>query len=191
MDPMRDSVRRDTDEVQSPNTKRSPADGGPTSPTIGPAEFRRVVGHFPSGVTVVTTCLPRGEPCGLTVNAFSSVSLEPPLVLICVERNAASHACIRTVGLFAVNVLDADEGERLSRRFAEPRLDDKFDGVGYGSGVTGAPILDQALAWMECRVTEELAGGDHTVFIGEVVAGEARKGHPLVYYRGGYGRFDS
>ncbi|MEX2583170.1 MAG: flavin reductase family protein [Gemmatimonadota bacterium] len=177
--------------MQSTNAKRAPEGDGSPAQAIQALEFRRIVGHFPSGVTVVTTCLPGGGPCGLTVNAFSSVSLEPPLVLICVERNAASHACIRSVGMFAVNVLDADEGERLSRRFAEPLLDDKFEGIGYGRGGTGAPILDEALAWMECRVSEEFEGGDHTIFLGEVISGETREGHPLVYYRGGYGRFDS
>jgi len=153
-------------------------------------EFRRVMGHFPSGVTVVTSCRPGGEPCGLTLNAFCSVSLEPPLVLVCVETLADSHDCILEHGAFTVNVLAEEGGETLSRRFSEPGMDEKFEGVAYTAGVTGAPVLDQALAWMECRVTNAIPAGDHTIIVGEVIEGDARKGHPLVYYRGGYGRFD-
>jgi flavin reductase (DIM6/NTAB) family NADH-FMN oxidoreductase RutF len=153
-------------------------------------EFKRVMGHFPSGVTIVTTFRPGGDPCGLTVNAFSSVSLEPPLVLVCVERDAESHDCIVSYGGYAVNVLADEEGEKLSRRFAQPLANDKFEGVAYASGRAGLPILKQSLAWMECRVVDTVEAGDHTIFIGEVIDGDAGEGHPLVYYRGGYGRFD-
>jgi flavin reductase (DIM6/NTAB) family NADH-FMN oxidoreductase RutF len=153
-------------------------------------EFKRVMGHFPSGVTIVTTLRPARTPCGLTVNAFSSVSLDPPLVLVCVERDAESHDCIITYGKFAVNVLGAEDGEKLSRRFAEPLVDDKFEGVAYERGQSGVPILERSLAWMECTVVNVVAAGDHTIFVGEVTEADAREGHPLVYYRGGYGRFD-
>lgn len=157
---------------------------------IDPDEFRRVMGHFATGVTVVTTLEADGRPCGLTANAVSSVSLEPRLILVCVDRTADSHDCIRASGVFAVNVLgeDGGEGETLSRRFAGPGQADKFEGVAYGARGTGAPVLDAALAWLDCRVAEAVAAGDHTIFIGEVVAADAREGAPLVYYRGGYGR---
>ncbi|MQA89593.1 MAG: flavin reductase [Gemmatimonas sp.] len=157
---------------------------------IDPYEFRRVLGHFPSGVTVVTTLRPGAEPCGLTVNAFSSVSLEPPLVMVCVEREAVSHDCIIEYGRFAVNMLTDEEGERLARHFAQPQVGDKFDGVAWSPSRAGVPILDRALAWVDCTVVKAVEGGDHTIFIAEVTDGDAHEGHPLVYYRGRYGRFD-
>lgn len=156
-----------------------------------PSEFRRVMGHFPTGVVVVTTRRADGRPCGLTVNAFSSVSLSPALVLVCVEREADSHDCIGGSGIFAACVLDEANGESLSRRFASAETDDKFHGVAYHEESTGAPVLDAAIAWLDCRVTQAIPAGDHTVFLGEVIAADAREGRPLVYYRGGYGRFIS
>jgi len=155
---------------------------------MDPIEFRRVMGHFASGVAVVTTRQPDGAPCGLTVNAFCSVSLEPTLVLVCVERGADSHDCIHQAGVFAVNVL-AQESEATSRRFAAFEVSRKYEGIAYHMEATGAPVLNESLAWLDCRVTISHAVGDHTVFIGEVLAGDAREGDPLVYYRGGYGRF--
>ena len=156
---------------------------------IDSIEFRRVLGHFATGVAIVTSRHADGSPCGLTVNAFCSVSLDPPLILVCVERDADSHECIGNAGAYAVNVLDERGGESLSRRFATWGVEDKFRGVAYRKEVTGAPVLDDALAWMDCRIVETHAGGDHTIFIGEVAAADAREGTPLVYYRGGYGRF--
>lgn len=157
---------------------------------IEPNEFRRLLGHFPSGVTVITASRADGSPCGLTVNAFSSVSLVPPLVLICVERDSDSHGCIERSGQYAVNILDQVEGERLSRRFADPAIEDRFQGVAYRGGGAGYFRLDDALAWLECRVQQTIPCGDHSIFIGEVIDGGARGGQPLVYYRGGYGRFE-
>lgn len=154
---------------------------------IHPDEFRRVMGHFPTGVTVVTTRQPDGRPCGLTVSAFCSVSLEPALVLVCVDRTASSHACIAESGYFGVNVLDADTGESLSRRFAAADPEGKFEGVAYREEATGAPVLDAACAWLDCRVVQAVPAGDHTIFVGEVAAADARAAEPLVYYRGGYG----
>ena len=157
---------------------------------MDPSEFRRVLGHFPTGVSIVTTVDPNGRPCGLTVNAFASVSLEPRLVMICVEHNADSHDCLVASGVYAVNVLEEEKGEALSRRFSTWGLEAKFEGVAFNSATTGAPILEAALAWVDCRITERYAVGDHTIFIGEVLDGDAREGRPLVYYRGGYGRFE-
>jgi flavin reductase (DIM6/NTAB) family NADH-FMN oxidoreductase RutF len=153
------------------------------------SEFRRVLGHFPTGVTIVATRLPDGRPCGLTVNAFCSLSLDPPLVLVCIERNAETHACIEEAGYFAVSVLDAARGEFISRRFSAFGIDDKFGGVAHRDEVTGAPVVEASVAWVDCRLVEVHAGGDHSIFVGEVLAGGAVDGTPLVYYRGGYGRF--
>jgi 3-hydroxy-9,10-secoandrosta-1,3,5(10)-triene-9,17-dione monooxygenase reductase component len=162
---------------------------GPGCRMIEPSEFRRVMGHFPTGVTIVTARTPGEEPCGLTVNAFCSVSLEPPLVLVCIEKTADSHHCIGRMGFFGVSILDAKHGESLSRRFAETGMGDKFRGIAYRVGAANVPLLEQAVAWMECRVREAVDAGDHTIFIGEVLAGGARDARPLVYFRGGYGRF--
>jgi 4-nitrophenol 2-monooxygenase / 4-nitrocatechol 4-monooxygenase, reductase component len=156
---------------------------------IDTAEFRRVVGHFATGVTVVTTR--RGDGfSGLTASAFCSVSLEPTLVLVCVDRKADSHDCIAECGVFAVNVLSEDHGgETLARHFADTELADKFLGVAFRAERTGCPVLDEALAWMDCRLAQRFDGGDHTVYLGEVLAADAVEGTPLLYYRGGYGRF--
>lgn len=154
------------------------------------SEFRRVMGHFPTGVVIVTSLRDDGSPCGLTVNAFCSVSLDPSLVLVCVERDADSHDCIRDSGIFAVSVLDDARGESLSRRFANSEGGDKFHGVAFRTEASGAPVLESAIAWLDCRVRQAVPAGDHTVFLGEVVVADAQEGRPLVYYRGGYGRFD-
>lgn len=156
---------------------------------IDATEFRRVMGHFATGVTVVTTVDGSGRPCGLTANAVCSVSLDPTLILVCVENGADSHDCIREQGRFAVNILAEGEGETLSRRFASVDVASKFEGVAYRAETGGVPILTDALAWLDCRVRQEVPAGDHTIFIGEVMAGDAEEGTPLVYYRGGYGRF--
>jgi flavin reductase (DIM6/NTAB) family NADH-FMN oxidoreductase RutF len=156
---------------------------------IDAVEFRRVLGHFATGVAISTTRDARGEPCGLTVNSFCSVSLEPPLVLVCIETAADSHDCIRNAGYYAVNVLGEDRGESLSRRFSTWGVEDKLRGIAFREEVTGAPVLEKALAWVDCRVVAEYPGGDHTIFLGQVVAADAREGTPLLYYRGGYGRF--
>lgn len=156
---------------------------------IDTSEFRRVMGHFATGVTVVTTLRGDGSPCGLTASAVCSVSLDPTLVLVCVEKASDSHDCIAGAGVYAVNVLPETRGETLARRFAGSDVTEKFVGVAFHAESTGAPVLDDALAWVDCRVRETIPGGDHTVFLGEVVAGDAVEGTPLLYYRGGYGRF--
>lgn len=157
------------------------------SASMEPAEFRRVVGHFATGVTVVTSADPDGALYGLTASAVASVSLDPPLVLVCVDRSADSHDPIERAGAFAISILAAD-GEALSRRFATYPVERKFDGVAYRVEETGAPVLDGALAWVDCELRHAYAGGDHTIYVGEVVAGDAGAGAPLLYFRGGYGR---
>jgi len=160
---------------------------------IDTSEFRRAIGHFASGVTVVTTRRPDGGPCGLTASAVASLSLDPTLLLVCVEKAADTHDCIAGSGFFAVNVLAEGKGETLARRFAatDADADAKFTGIAFHPERTGAPVLDESLAWLDCRIVRRVDAGDHTVFMGEVMAADAAEGTPLLYYRGGYGRFVS
>jgi flavin reductase (DIM6/NTAB) family NADH-FMN oxidoreductase RutF len=150
---------------------------------IDDARFRQAMGYFASGVTVVTTAV-AGELYGMTVSSFSSLSLNPPLVLICIDKNVPSHDMIRDAGCFVVNILEKRQ-EHLSRRFATT-ANDKFKGVAWHSGQLGLPVLDNTLAAIECRLRNALDGGDHTIFIGEVVDSEIHEGAPLLYYRRGY-----
>jgi flavin reductase (DIM6/NTAB) family NADH-FMN oxidoreductase RutF len=154
--------------------------------SIDQAEFRRIMGHFASGVTVITACR-EGACYGITVSSFCSLSLEPPLVLICIDRRNSSHELIPQVGVFAVNIL-AENGEWLSRHFAS-REPDKFAKVGYRLGEHGAPLLNDALATIECRLVEQYPGGDHSIFVGEVLNVAAQDDRrPLLYFRSGYHR---
>lgn len=158
---------------------------------IDPTAFRMILGHYATGVAVVTTREPGdGGPRGLTVNAFASVSLDPPLVLVCVDLGSETHDPIGANGRFAVNVL-AEGGAALADRFAGRGGTEKFEGVSWREEATGSPVLDEALAWVDCTLWARYPGGDHTIFVGEVVAGGVREGEPLLYYRGGYGRFTS
>lgn len=154
---------------------------------IRPDEFRRVLGHWATGVTITATVTPDGEPRGLTASAVASVSLEPPLVLVCVEQGADTYDALRAAGIFSINFLASDM-ESVSRRFAESDASVKFRDVPYRRGSTGAPLLEGALAWVECRVHAVHDGGDHAIFVGEVVDAGVGGGDPLLYYRGRYGR---
>jgi flavin reductase (DIM6/NTAB) family NADH-FMN oxidoreductase RutF len=152
---------------------------------VNKTQFRTALGHFASGVTVVTTKNADARPHGITVSAFTSLSLDPPLVLVCINRTAFVHDSFQVGGVFVVNVLAADQ-EDLSRLFAS-REPDKFAGVGYTAGLDGVPVLTDALANIECRLKRAYEGGDHTIFVGEVEQVTVREeGHPLLYYRGGY-----
>ena len=153
---------------------------------VAPAEFRRVLGHFATGVTIVTTCDSDGRPTGLTASAFTSVSLDPPLVLVCIDHKSQSHGPLVDGGRFAVNILSVDQ-EALSRKFATTRLD-KFDGVAYRLSPLGLPILAEALAHLECVTVSTHVEGDHTILVGRVEDVSAGSGHPLLYYRGQYER---
>lgn len=157
-------------------------------PTMDAAEFRRILGHWGSGVAVVTAQKADYRPWGLTANAFTSASLDPPLVLVCVDRSANTHGTLRHSGFFAVSVLAAGQ-ERLARRFATAGVGDRFSGVAWHTAITGSPVLDGAVGWVDCRVWAEYPAGDHTIFVGEVLAGDAVDRTPLLFYRGGYGRF--
>lgn len=149
-------------------------------------EFRAALGRFASGITVVTSHDAAGNWHGITVSAFSSVSLDPPLVSVCIDRNTISHQAIAKSGVFVVNVL-ADGQEILSRHFSSP-LADKFDGIAYELGIDGVPVLSDTLASLECRVTLSHDGGDHSIFLGEVERVRIADGSPLLYFRGGYAR---
>ena len=151
---------------------------------IGPDDFRKVLSQFASGVTIVTTTDADGRPTGLTASAFTSVSLDPPLILVCVSHKSQSYPALRDRGRFAVNFLRTEQQE-LSRRFATTRLD-KFDGVPYRMGELGVPVLSEALAYVECVTHNAHVEGDHTVFIGRVDAYGAAAGDPLLYFRGQY-----
>jgi flavin reductase (DIM6/NTAB) family NADH-FMN oxidoreductase RutF len=152
---------------------------------IDPSALRRVMGHFVTGVTVVTTRDRDGHFYGMTANALTSVSLAPPLLLVCVDKKAETYPYFAESRAFTVNILSAEQ-EDISRRFAVSG-GEKFEGVTYRVGANGAPILDGALAYIECRVWSEFDGGDHTIYFGEVLEAQvAGGGKPLLFYRGGY-----
>ncbi len=149
-------------------------------------QFRRAMSHFVTGVTVATTRTTAGEPVGVTINSFTSVSLDPPLVLFCLGRDSRSLPYFSAAGGFAVNVLAADQRE-LSQRFARGPFD--WHGVALDRGVTGAPILKDCLAAFDCTVEAVHDGGDHAIFIGRVQRlWSLREAPPLVYYRSDYAR---
>ena len=151
---------------------------------IEKSELRRVMGHFATGVTVITTRNRRGDPFGLTANAVTSVSLAPPLILICVDKAADCHPCFLETEVFVVNIL-SEQQEHLSRRFATKGIA-KFDGVPYRAGRTGCPVLEDSAGHLECRIIRAYDGGDHTIYVAEVSEGDASELLPLLFYRGGY-----
>ena len=155
---------------------------------IPPDDFRRVLSHFATGVTLITTLDGDARPTGLTASAFTSVSLQPPLVLVCVDHKAQCFPAILTAGRFAVNILGAEQ-EHLSRRFASARTD-KFDGVTYEVSARGLPLIAGALARLECTTMSTHAEGDHTIFVGRVDGADVSAGEPLLYFRGTYNRLD-
>jgi len=154
--------------------------------TVSSDDFRAALSRFASGVTVVTTLMDDGQPHGITVSAFCSVSLEPPLVLVCIDRRASIHDRLEKGRNFAVNVL-AEHQEDHSKRFAS-KHPDRFKDTHYTTGTTGVPVLEGALANIECRVAEAYPAGDHTIVVGRVEAIDLREGKPLAYFRGGYAR---
>lgn len=147
-------------------------------------QLRQVMGHFATGVTIITTFNKEGQMHGLTANAFTSVSLEPPLLLISVDKKAESWPAFEESKVFTVNIL-ADEQEALSRKFAVSG-GNKFEGVAYRQGANGAAILEGTLAHIECTLYAAYEGGDHSIYLGEIQEAEVREGKPLVFYRGGY-----
>jgi 3-hydroxy-9,10-secoandrosta-1,3,5(10)-triene-9,17-dione monooxygenase reductase component len=162
---------------------------GPSSAVDG-ARYRQVLGHFPTGVTVVTANTDDG-PVGLCVGSFTSVSLAPPLVAFCAGDSSTSYPRIEAAGLFCVNIL-AEDQEEIARVFAD-KGDNKFAGIGWRpSVVTGAPVINDVLAWIDCRIEAIHEAGDHWIVVGRVLDLEiGHEGGPLVFFRGGFGRYNS
>ncbi len=146
--------------------------------------FRSALGSFATGITIVTSIGPDGEPLGFTANSFNSVSLDPPLVLFSLDRSAFSLKAFESAGFFAINVLREDQQE-VSTAFARA-LSNKWDSVSFEVWETGCPILGDALANFECETTTMHDGGDHVIFVGRVLALRTGEGRPLLYYRGAY-----
>ncbi len=151
---------------------------------IDAKEFRRLLGHFAAGVTIITTTGKDAKPYGLTATAFCSVSLDPPLVLICVDKKAESHLHVEASGSFAVNLLTQQQID-LSNRFAKSG-GDKFEGIDWKRGSLDLPLLPGALAHLECRSANVIDAGDHTIFLGRVEAGSIVGGEPLLHFNGAY-----
>jgi flavin reductase (DIM6/NTAB) family NADH-FMN oxidoreductase RutF len=150
-------------------------------------EFRDVISHFASGVTVITA-LHEGQPYGTTASAVTSLSLEPPMLLVCMNKQSETGRAVASSKQFGVNILGADQID-LAQRFAQ-KGGDKFAGVPVTPGKWGEPLFEEALATLECRVTEETTGGTHYVFLAEVESGTAQGGAPLAYFKGEFGRLE-
>lgn len=159
--------------------------------SVSKDDYRRTIGAFATGVTVITAAV--GDRLkGMTANAVTSVSLDPTLLLVCVDRAAHTYPVLKEAGVFAVNILASNQ-EEVSRLFAskESHLATDLFGLPHRKGKLGAPIFDDVLAYLECRVTEVLPGGDHDIFLGEVMDMDTLRpdAEPLLFYRGAYGLF--
>ena len=153
------------------------------------ARFREVLGHFATGITIVTA-LEEGLPVGFSCQSFAALSLDPPMVVLAPARSSTSWPRIARAGAFCVNILGEDQ-EAVCRAFAVSG-GNKFDGIGWFPGpVTGSPVIDGSLAVVECELGQIFEGGDHEIVTGLVVALEVGDGQPLLFYRGGFGRFVS
>jgi len=144
--------------------------------------FKQAMSQYAAGVTVITTVY-QDKPIGITATAFSSLSLDPPLVMVNLSKKLFTHQVVLESGVFAVNMLKSSQ-KKLGMRFAGmiPGVEDRFEGLDVKTAVTGSPILTASLAWVDCRVWATYAGGDHTIFVGEVVAVNAsNESSPLVY----------
>jgi flavin reductase (DIM6/NTAB) family NADH-FMN oxidoreductase RutF len=155
-----------------------------SGPTIEQHHFRRVCGKYATGITIVTVLDSLGAPQGMTANSFTSVSLTPPLILVCIESRSSMLAHFHPATRFAMNVL-GEQHKDLSTRFARTGLD-RFDGVDWTPGQTGVPILSDMLATLECVVTQMVHAGDHVVVIGEALHASWQEGRPLIYFDSGY-----
>lgn len=152
------------------------------SSPIDAAGFRHVLGHYPTGVAVVTASAP--GPVGMAVNSFTSVSLKPPLVSFCAASTSSTWPRIRPGGRFAVNILGEDQGE-LCRQFSRSGVD-RFEGVAWEPSASGSPLLAGAVAWLDCEVEAEHPAGDHLIVIGLVKEMGCAGGRPVLFWRGGY-----
>jgi flavin reductase (DIM6/NTAB) family NADH-FMN oxidoreductase RutF len=166
-----------------------PSGPQPDDHSVDSAQFRTILGHFATGVTVVTGH-GDGGPAGLAANSFTSVSLDPPLVLVCMAHTSSTWPAIRGSGYFAVNIL-GEHQEETCRRFGA-RTGDRFEGVGWAAGKTGSPILHDAIAYVDCVIDAEHDAGDHVIVVGRVVdMGLPAEGGPLLFWRGGYAQLGS
>ena len=154
------------------------------TPGLTSEQFRKAAGRFATGVTIATVLDSTGRPHGLTVSSFTSVSLEPPLVLICLGHAAATLECFRTAKHFGINILAADQ-RALSEHFAR-KGHNRFHGIDWHPGETGVPLLPGTVAAMECAVHRKIAMGDHDILVGEAVRLEIREKTPLVHYASRY-----
>ena len=159
------------------------------SPANAQITFRQACARYATGITISTAIASDGTPHGFTANSFTSVSLEPPLVLICIDRKANIIDLFRTAKYFGINVLEASQQE-LSNRFAG-RGQDRFESVNWNPGSHGVPLLEGALAHFECRLENVIEAGDHDIFIGEVLRSEFSDGDPLLYFKSRYGEISS
>ena len=149
--------------------------------------FRAAMGAFPTGVAVLAARAPGGALVGMTVNSLTSVSLEPLQVLVCLNRICESHDVVLSARAFALSLLPAS-AEQLSTRFAGSTMQERFAQVNWRVESTGSPVLEDAIAWLDCSVAAVHAAGDHTIVVAEVVACGSRNGTPLVFHRGTYTR---
>jgi flavin reductase (DIM6/NTAB) family NADH-FMN oxidoreductase RutF len=157
---------------------------------ISSDSFRKAMGSFATGVTVITTRNAAGKPWGFTVNSFASVSLNPPLVLFCVGNGGESFANVDQAEFFAVNYLTEDQ-EWISRQFAARGITDRFEGVAYREGLHGTPLIEGSLGAIQCRKVASHGAGDHVIVVCEVLDAELRDGNPLLFFRSDYGRIST
>ena len=155
-------------------------------PKLSSEEFRRACGRFSTGVAIASVMDSQGAPHGLTVSSFTSVSLDPPLILICLGHEVTSIDIFREASHFAINILAEDQRE-ISMRFAR-KGQDRFDGLKWRRGESGAPLLAGVLAEIECAVRGRVPAGDHDILIGEMSSGRVHRGEPLVHYASRYRR---
>lgn len=164
-----------------------PPQGVGPNALVDQSVFRDVAGYFTTGVTIITT-VSEGVPAGTTASAVASLSMDPPMMLVCLNRSSATHDQVVAAGVFGVNIMAQDQGG-TAMAFARKGTD-KFAGIGWSPAPNGVPMIDGSLATIACRVVEAVAGGTHTVFMGEVIDAGTHPGEPLTYYRGIFGRFE-
>lgn len=152
---------------------------------VDPEFFKKALGGWPSGVTIVTS--QHGDVRhGMTASAFCSVSVEPPQILLCANKESNTQTVIEEAGAFSISILAAGQ-EELSGLFADKKREDiRFDGLDCAQGATGCPRIPNALAWLDCSVAQAVEAGSHVIYVGRVVGGDARDGDPLIYCRGRY-----
>lgn len=151
-------------------------------PTTDPS-LRQVMAEYPTGITVVAACDDRGEPYGLTVNSFTSVSLDPPLVLVCIGRASSWHGHFVSGGGFSINLLSASQ-EEIAVRFSSEPSEGRFHGIAWERSPSGCPVLEDAVAWLDCSLDEVLSGGDHSILVGRVEASGLSNRPSLLFHRG-------